>query len=249
MKQILIAEDEDSIREFVALNLRRNGYDVVESDNGERALSIYDNLHSSIDVVLLDVMMPGLDGITVCKEIRKRSSTVGIIMLSAKSQEMDKVAALMYGADDYMTKPFAPGELLARVDALHRRVRMAPTVITKVTPKEHEGICQGPFVLDIDGRILKKGSQQIELTQIEFQIMRVFFENPNELLTRETLLEKAWGDCFTEVKTVDVNMRRLRMKIEDNPSDPQYIKTVWGRGYIWSVDSSETYLCTNATGR
>ena len=176
-------------------------------------------------------MMPGIDGFTVCKEIRKRSSSVGIIMLSAKSQEMDKVGALMFGADDYVTKPFGPAELMARVDAIHRRVTMTAKV--EQDPSE---IKSGPFVLNERSRTLKKNGENIDLTQVEFQIMEFFLKNPNVALERNAILSHVWGEnYFGDVKIVDVNIRRLRMKIEDSPSSPQYLTTVWGYGYKWSV--------------
>ena len=176
--------------------------------------------------------MPCKDGFTVCKEIRKRSSTVGIIMLSAKSQEMDKVGALMFGADDYVTKPFGPAELVARVDALHRRVNM---VAAKPIEDPNE-IRSGPFVLNERSRTLTKNGKNIDLTQVEFQIMECFLKNPNVALERNTVLSNVWGEnYFGDVKIVDVNIRRLRMKIEDEPSNPKYLTTVWGYGYKWSV--------------
>ena len=189
MKRILVAEDEDVIRDFVVINLKRNGYDVVDVPNGEEALRAYDESGGNFDVVLLDIMMPGIDGFTVCKEIRKRSSSVGIIMLSAKSQEMDKVGALMFGADDYVTKPFGPAELMARVDAIHRRVTMTAKV--EQDPSE---IKSGPFVLNERSRTLKKNGENIDLTQVEFQIMEFFLKNPNVALERNAILSQVWGE-------------------------------------------------------
>lgn len=232
MKKILVAEDEDVIRDFVVINLRRSGYDVVDVPNGDEAIRVFDQNNGNFDICLLDIMMPGKDGFTVCKEIRKRSSTVGIIMLSAKSQEMDKVGALMFGADDYVTKPFGPAELVARVDALHRRVNM---VSSKPVEDPNE-VRSGPFVLNERSRTLTKNGQNIDLTQVEFQIMECFLKNPNVALERNTVLSEVWGEnYFGDVKIVDVNIRRLRMKIEDEPSNPKYLTTVWGYGYKWSV--------------
>ncbi len=231
MKRILVAEDEDVIRDFVVLNLKRSGYEVVDMPTGDDALRVFEECGGDFDIVLLDIMMPGTDGITICKEIRKRSSTVGIIMLSAKSQEMDKVSALMYGADDYITKPFGPAELLARVDALHRRVNMTAVVVED--PSE---IQSGPFTLNDRSRTLKKNGQNIDLTQVEFQIMEFFLKNPNVALERNAILTQVWGESyFGDVKIVDVNIRRLRMKIEDEPSNPKYLTTVWGYGYKWTI--------------
>lgn len=231
MKRILVAEDEDAIRDFVVINLQRSGYEVVDKPTGDEALAAFDEENGNFDIVLLDIMMPGTDGVTICKEIRKRSSTVGIIILSAKSQEMDKVGALMYGADDYITKPFGPSELIARVDALHRRVNMTAPVVED--PSE---IQSGPFTLNDRSRTLKKNGQNIDLTQVEFQIMELFLKNPDVALDRNVILTKVWGEnYFGDVKIVDVNIRRLRMKIEDEPSNPKYLTTVWGYGYKWTV--------------
>ena len=231
MKRILVAEDEDVIRDFVVLNLKRSGYEVVDMPTGDDALRVFEESGGDFDIVLLDIMMPGTDGITICKEIRKRSSTVGIIMLSAKSQEMDKVSALMYGADDSITKPFGPAELLARVDALHRRVNM-----TSVVVEDPSEIQSGPFTLNDRSRTLKKNGQNIDLTQVEFQIMEFFLKNPNVALERNAILTQVWGEnYFGDVKIVDVNIRRLRMKIEDEPSNPKYLTTVWGYGYKWTI--------------
>ena len=232
MKRILVAEDEDVIRDFVVINLRRSGYEVVDVPNGDEALRVFDENNGNFDICLLDIMMPGKDGFTVCKEIRKRSSTVGIIMLSAKSQEMDKVGALMFGADDYVTKPFGPAELVARVDALHRRVNM---VAAKPIEDPNE-IRSGPFVLNERSRSFTKNGRPIELTQVEFQIMEYFISNAGKALKRIDILKHVWGSGYVgEEKIVDVNIRRLRMKIEDEPSNPKYLTTVWGYGYKWSV--------------
>lgn len=230
MKRILVCEDEDVIRDFVVINLRRAGYEVVDVPNGERALEEFERSGGDFDIALLDVMMPGIDGFKVCQEIRKKSSSVGIIMLSAKSQEMDKVTGLMLGADDYVTKPFSPSELVARVDAVYRRVSMTAGV-----RKPSEELTSGPFVLDLRSRSLKKNNKNIDLTQVEFQIMEMFLSNVNTALERSAILKQVWGPDYTgDVKIVDVNVRRLRMKIEEEPSDPQYLLTVWGYGYKWN---------------
>lgn len=234
MKRILVAEDEDVIRDFVVINLRRSGYEVVDVPNGDEAIRVFDENNGDFDICLLDIMMPGKDGFTVCKEIRKRSSTVGIIMLSAKSQEMDKVGALMFGADDYVTKPFGPAELVARVDALHRRVNMVAPQTIEEDPNE---LRSGPFVLNERSRTLTKNGKNIDLTQVEFQIMECFLKNPNVALERNVVLSQVWGEnYFGDIKIVDVNIRRLRMKIEDEPSNPKYLTTVWGYGYKWTVN-------------
>ncbi len=228
MRNILIAEDKDAIRDFVVINLNRAGYKVTDVANGTDALAAYNSAEEPFDVVILDVMMPGLDGFSVCKQLREKSDSLGIIMLTAKSQEMDKVNGLMLGADDYITKPFSPSELLARVDAIHRRVSMA-------APRQPASeIVSGPFVLNMRSRSLTKNNVPIDLTQVEFQIMELFLKNPETALERSQILSAVWGeDYFGDIKIVDVNIRRLRMKVEDEPSNPRYIATVWGYGYKW----------------
>ena len=230
MRNILIAEDEDAIRDFVVINLKRAGYNVTDVSNGLDAITAYENAKEPFDVVILDVMMPGLDGFSVCKRLREKSGSIGIVMLTAKSQEMDKVNGLMLGADDYITKPFSPSELLARVDAIHRRVSMS-------APKQPSNeVISGPFALNLKSRTLSKNNVPVDLTQVEFQIMELFLQNPEVALERSTILSAVWGeDYFGDVKIVDVNIRRLRMKIEDEPSNPKYISTVWGFGYKWTA--------------
>lgn len=231
MRRILVCEDEDSIREVVALNLKRGGYDVMGVSCGEDAIKAFDASGGGFDVALLDIMMPGIDGIQVCKALRERSEAMGIIMLSAKSQEMDKVSALMIGADDYITKPFSISELVARVDAVCRRVTM-----THPKPEAEATIVSGPFTLNLKSRTLFRGEDQIDLTQVEYQIMEYFFKNQNTALDRTSILNHIWGDSYYgDDKIVDVNIRRIRMKIESEPSNPQYILTIWGYGYKWSA--------------
>ncbi len=234
MKKILVCEDEVSIREFVVINLKRSGYEVVEAGSGEEALEKYDAEKDGVDIALLDIMLPGMDGFAVCRELRRRSESMGIIMLTARSLEMDKVGGLMMGADDYVTKPFSPSELMARVDALYRRVTAAKS---RDEVSYLEEITSGSFVLNLRSRTLKKGGQPVELTQVEFQIMEYFFTNPGKALSRTDILTRVWGEeYFGEEKIVDVNIRRLRMKIEDDPSAPKFILTVWGLGYKWAAE-------------
>ncbi len=231
MKRILIAEDEDVIRDFIVINLKRAGYDVVDVPDGEQALQVFEQSGGDFDVVVLDIMMPGIDGFGVCEKIRAASNTIGIIMLSAKSQEMDKVRGLMTGADDYITKPFSPSELVARVDAIYRRVSLAKDVA-----QQSGEIVSGPFVLNSKSRTLTKNGKTVDLTQVEFQILEFFIRNPNTALERSAILDEVWGsNYFGDVKIVDVNIRRLRMKIEEEPSNPRYLQTVWGFGYKWVV--------------
>jgi len=225
-RKVLVLEDESSIRSFIVINLTRAGYEVIESGTGEEALEkLQDN--PDIRVALLDIMLPGIDGFEVCRRIRATNTRIGIIMLTARSQEMDKVTGLMTGADDYVTKPFSPAELTARVDALFRRAGGS-------APEQAGEIRQEPFLLNTRNRTLEKNGQRVKLTQVEYSIMRMFMENPGKALSREEILDTVWGrDYFGELKIVDVNIRRLRLKIEDNAQNPTYINTVWGYGYKW----------------
>lgn len=230
MKRILVCEDEDVIRDFVVINLKRAGYDVTDVNCGEEALRVFEAERGNFDVALLDIMMPGIDGFTVCKRLREKSSTLGIIMLSAKTQEIDKVSGLMIGADDYMTKPFSPSELTARVDAIYRRVCMS-----FMKSEESPIIESGPFQLNLKSRTISKNNKLIDLTQVEYQILEYFMSNKNTALDRSSILNHIWGETYVgDEKIVDVNIRRIRMKIEDEPSNPQYIITIWGFGYKWN---------------
>ena len=227
MKKVLVLEDESSIRSFIVINLRRAGYQVVEAETGEQALELLAQ-HSDVRVALLDIMLPGIDGFEVCRRIRAANPTIGIIMLTARSQEMDKVTGLMTGADDYVTKPFSPAELTARVDALMRRSGGGTA--------EAGELSQPPFLLNTRNRTLEKNGQRVKLTQVEYAIVKMFMENPGKALSREEILDTVWGhDYFGELKIVDVNIRRLRLKIEDNATNPMYITTIWGYGYKWGL--------------
>jgi two-component system response regulator RegX3 len=229
MKKILVCEDEDSIREFEILTLQRSGYEVVEASCGEDAIKFFEAAPNDFSIVLLDIMMPGIDGFTVCKKIREKNSNVGIIMLSAKTQEMDKVNGLMLGADDYVTKPFSPSELAARVDAICRRVSAASETAVK-----SDVLVSGPFTLNLRSRSLTKNGEIVDLTQVEYQLMELFIESPGTALERSEILIRIWGEGYQgDDKIVDVNVRRLRMKIEDDPSSPAHLQTVWGFGYKW----------------
>ena len=226
MKKVLVLEDEASIRGFIVINLRRAGYDVIEAESGEDGL---ERLRENPDtkVALLDIMLPGIDGFEVCRRIRATNTRIGIIMLTARSQEMDKVTGLMTGADDYVTKPFSPAELTARVDALFRRAGGEDPVQTGE-------LSQPPFLLNTRNRTLEKNGQRVKLTQVEYSIVKLFMENPGKALSREEILDTVWGkDYFGELKIVDVNIRRLRIKIEDNAQKPTFVNTVWGYGYKW----------------
>lgn len=210
----------------MVINLRRNGYEPIEAATGEEALAAL-AADPDISVALLDVMLPDIDGFEVCRRIRASGSKMGVIMLTALGQEMDKVTGLMNGADDYVTKPFSPAELIARVDALCRR-------LGAVEEPEEPELKSGPFLLNPRNRTLDKNGERVKLTQTEYSIMKLFMENPGKALSREDILENVWGaDYKGELKIVDVNIRRLRIKIEDNPTSPEYITTIWGYGYKW----------------
>ena len=228
MKKVLILEDEVNIRSFVVINLQRAGYDVVEAGTGEEALEILEAQHD-IEVAILDIMLPGIDGFEVCRRLRAANKKIGIIMLTARTQEMDKVTGLMTGADDYVTKPFSPAELTARVDALFRRIGKSGTTTNEL-------LSQGPFVLNTRNHTLDKYGQRIRLTQVEYGIMKLFMSHPGKALSREEIMGAVWGQDFEgDLKIVDVNIRRLRIKIEDDTANPAYVTTVWGYGYKWGA--------------
>ena len=227
MRKVLVLEDEPNIRSFVVINLKRAGYETIEAGDGEEALELI-RKNPDIKVALLDIMLPGeIDGFEVCRRIRAGNAQMGIIMLTARTQEMDKVTGLMTGADDYVTKPFSPAELTARVDALYRRAGGEMV-------RDADEISQPPFLLNTRNRTLEKNGQRLKLTQVEYSIVKLFMDNPGKALAREEILDAVWGkDYFGELKIVDVNIRRLRLKIEDNVQNPTYITTVWGYGYKW----------------
>lgn len=230
MRRILVCEDEAAIRDFVAFNLRRSGYEVIEADSGEKAIALFDQTEN-IGVALLDVMLPGMDGFAVCHALRERDDRMGIIMLTARTQERDKVGGLMTGADDYVTKPFSPSELMARIDALYRRVERERPENAQAYVETLES---GDFTLNLRNRQLTHQGNPVELTQVEFQMMEYFITSGGQELSRADILKRVWGESYYgEEKIVDVNIRRLRMKIEKDPSAPQHIQTVWGRGYRW----------------
>ncbi|MEF9951850.1 MAG: response regulator transcription factor [Clostridium sp.] len=219
----LIVEDELSIRKFIAINLSRNEFEVEEADCGEVALEKYDTFKPS--VVVLDVMMPGIDGFEVCQKIREQNKDVIIIMLTAKGQDMDKIMGLEIGADDYMVKPFNPLELIARIRAIYRRS-------TSSIDENKTSITYADLILDLKSQRFFKKDSQLDLTPTEFALIKLFLENPGKAFNRDEILNKIWGeDYFGDTKTVDVHIRRLREKIEDIPSSPKYIETVWGVGY------------------
>lgn len=222
---VLVLEDQVDIREFVVINIKRAGYKVFEAGTGEEALIIFAN--NKIDIAVLDVMLPGINGYEVCKKIRDTNKYMGIIMLTAKSQEQDKITGLISGADDYMVKPFSPKELVARIDSLNRRV----SLLREDDTSKYEA---GPFVIDFENRQIFKEGEEIDLTQLEFSIVSTLVKNEGKPLSREFILDNVWGEnFFGSFKIVDVNIRRLRQKLEYDASNPEYIITVWGLGYKW----------------
>ena len=226
MKKILIIEDEESIRGFLKINLKRNGYEVIEADNGELGVKLA--LKEKPAIIILDVMLPGIDGFKVCKIIRNEDEKVGIIMLTAKSQDLDKIMGLEYGADDYIIKPFNPMELLLRIKALLRRIS---------DYEEKKGIIQGKFKLDIYAKRIFKNNKEIDLTPKEYSIIKLFIENPNKAFSRDELMDLIWGENYiADPKIVDVNIRRLRSKIECSSLNEKFIETIWGFGYRWRDD-------------
>ena len=227
--KILVVDDEKIIVKGLKYNLEQEGYTVITAFDGKEALRLAHD--ESVDLILLDLMLPGIDGIEVCKRLRSKSDRVGIIMLTARTQESDKISGLSSGADDYMTKPFSPSELVARVNSLCRRMGVS----SAKNDGPSDGITHGDYTLNIRRRCLETPEgKTIELTQVEFNIMEYLFSNYGQPIDRSKILAKVWGaEYYGEEKIVDVNIRRLRMKIEQEPSEPKHIITVWGRGYKW----------------
>lgn len=230
--KVMIVEDERPIRNFVRINLKRQGIVVVEAESGEEAMEAVER-EKDIDIALLDIQLPAISGLDVCRMLRRSFPKMGIIMLTALTQEEDLVAALEMGADDYICKPFSPTELLARINALYRRLH---PVAYEMGGQLQSGI----FVLSAKERKLWKNGIEVELTPTEYALMKLFLEHADASLSRDDILNAVWGQDYTgEVKTVDVHMRRLRNKIEDDPSHPHWIHTVWGHGYKWSSQYEE----------
>lgn len=231
--KVLVLEDEIGIRSFVSLNLKREGYEVIEASSGEEAIERLKQ--DNISIALLDVMLPGISGFEVCKFIRKSYPQIRTIMVTAKGMESDKIIGLNYGADDYVVKPFSVKELIARVNAQKRRFTEDKGTISKID--NNVTIEAVPFTMDIKQRRFYKDNQEIELTPTEFAIIRLLISSNGDALSRNEILDRAWGkDYVGDYKIVDVNVRRIRSKIEENPSKPKYLKTVWGYGYCWRKD-------------
>lgn len=226
--KILVVEDEESIRRFITLNLSAAGFQVGEASTGEESMAILKTFIP--DVVVLDLMLPGMSGLEVCQQLRETVPETLVIMLTARGQDTDKILGLELGADDYMVKPFNPFELIARLKAMLRR-----RAVFKDTKQVLS--CRA-LSLNLSAKKFFKNKTEIELTPTEFALLKVLMENPEKALERNELLNSVWGeDYFGDTKTLDVHIRRLREKIEDNPSQPDYIKTVWGSGYRWQQES------------
>ena len=228
--KILLCEDDENLGMLLREYLQAKGYDTELCPDGEAGYRAY--TQNKYDLCVLDVMMPGMDGFELCKKLRDMSSNIGIMMLTAKTQEMDKVNGLLLGADDYVTKPFSPSEFTARVDALARRV--APAIDKIEKEKNSDTIVSSEFTLDCKSRTLTRNGVDIDVTQVEFQILEYFFRHQGDALSRTDILNHVWGtEYFGEEKIVDVNIRRIRKKIESDPSNPKHLLTVWGLGYKW----------------
>ena len=225
MSKILLVEDEENIRLFTKINLEREGFEVLEAESGEIGVELA--LKYNPQVVILDVMLPGIDGFEVCKILREKLPKIGIIMLTAKTQDVDRINGLESGTDDYLSKPFNPVELILRIKSLIRRLVSIQN--------SSDLISIYPFKLDLYSKNFYKDGKEIELTPTELTIITIFMSNPGRAFSRNELLNMTWGEEFEgDIKIVDVNIRRLRAKIEDNSSKPKYIETVWGTGYRWN---------------
>lgn len=231
MTKILIVEDEASIRGFLKINLIRNEFEVIEAETGEEGIE--KAIKEKPSIAILDVMLPGIDGFKVCEKLRAEYPEMGIIMLTAKGQDMDKIMGLEYGADDYIIKPFNPIEVVLRLKALLRRVNINSDNNRSIN---EEKIVNGPFVMDLYSKKLLKNGVEIDVTPKEYALIKLFIENPDRGFSRDELLDLVWGyNYFGDAKLIDVNIRRLRAKIEDNSSEPKYIETIWGVGYRWKI--------------
>ncbi len=225
--KILVVDDEKLLVKGIKYNLEQEGYTVITAFDGEEAIRLAHD--DSVDLILLDLMLPKVDGLTVCRSIRSFSE-VPIIMVTAKSEDIDKILGLEYGADDYITKPFNIREVTARIKAILRRVN-------PIQKAANDKLVSGDITLDYNFRRIIVNGKTIELTGKEFDLMELFLRNPGKVYTRENLLDIAWGfDYPGDIRTVDVHIRRLREKVEPNPAEPTYIKTKWGVGYYYKKD-------------
>lgn len=222
-KTVLLVEDEISIRSFLKINLVRNGFNVIEAESGEVGLEKIEK--ENVVIAILDVMLPGIDGFEVCRILRGKFPNIGIIMLTAKGQDLDKIKGLESGADDYVVKPFNPLEVILRINAILRRLESS---------EEKKFIKSKEFYIDLYSQKVLKNNEEIILTPKEYLLLKLFIENPGRAFTRDDLLNIVWGEnYFGDHKIIDVNIRRLRAKIEEDSSEPKYIQTIWGVGYRW----------------
>lgn len=236
---IMVVEDEASIRKFITINLERNGYAVSEADSGEKALELIKEKKPGL--IVLDVMLPGIDGFEVLKKVRQDYPEILVVMLTARGQDVDKIAGLELGADDYMVKPFNPRELTARIKTILRRTEGVKT-------GEISSIAHRNLLMDLKAQKFFKNNSEIELTPTEFSVLKILMLNPGRAMNRNDLLNAVWGkNYFGDLKTLDVYIRRLREKIEDNPSQPQFIETVWGFGYRWQETNNDQHQEKNGT--
>ena len=231
MKRVLVVEDEASIRELVALNLKMTGWEVLEAPSAERALELIQK-NPPCDVALLDIMLPGMDGFSLCETIRHGDPYIGIIMASAKGQESDKIRGLSIGADDYMTKPFSPSELVARVKAhLSRYERL----VNSAQPENDIIEIRGIKIDKTARRVFVNGEEKVFTTK-EFDLLTFLAEHPNHVYTKEELFKEIWDmDSIGDIATVTVHIKKIREKIELDTSKPQYIETIWGVGYRFKL--------------
>ncbi|MGH4140226.1 response regulator transcription factor [Clostridium sp.] len=225
MSRILIVEDEESIRKFIKISLKRKKFEVFEAGSAEEGLQKI--LQENPDLVILDIMLPGMNGFELCEKLKKQNENIGIIILTARGQDMDKIMGLEFGADDYMVKPFNPLELIARINSLLRRMNHK-------NKEQSNFINSREFRIDLYSKKIFKNDIELDLTPKEFLLMKMFIQNPSKALSRDELLNVIWGyEYIGDTKIVDVNIRRLRSKVEKDPSEPHYIETVWGTGYRW----------------
>ncbi|HZJ83412.1 MAG TPA: response regulator transcription factor [Clostridia bacterium] len=225
-RKVLIVDDESSIRSFIKIGFERSGFQIIEAETGEDGISLA--RENNPDIVILDVMLPGIDGFEVCTALRSEFPNMGIIMLTARSLDMDRIMGLEQGADDYVVKPFNPLELVLRAEALMRRINGDQDI------EDGNSLYDGPFEIDTYSQKFYKDDTLIDLTPKEYQIISLFIQNPGKLFSRNALIDTVWGEDFIgDFKIIDVNIRRLRKKIEDDPSYPKFIETVWGTGYRW----------------
>ncbi len=224
MKKILVIDDEENIRELIKFNLEQAGFEVEMAADGQAG---FEKLDQSIDLIVLDLMLPEIDGLTLCRRIRNNSpyDTIPIIMLTAKGEEVDRILGLEMGADDYLAKPFSPRELIARIKAILRRIQ--PETERGSEEEKAGNIRAGELELDIESYEVRKSNELLDLTPKEFELLRLLLLNKGRVMTRDILLQKIWGyEYMGDTRTVDVHIRRLRKKIEE-----EYIRTVRGVGY------------------